>query len=159
MKEHLYKAEIIWTGNTGKGTKSYQSYERSHLVRIQDKPDIKGSADPSFFGDTSKHNPEELFLASISACHMLWYLHFCSVNHITVTKYSDRAEAVMHENKDGSGYFKEAVLNPVVTIIEEDKKDFAKKLHESANRFCFIANSCNFKIMHIPIVYVMTDNT
>lgn len=154
MKSHLYQSLIKWTGNKGKGTKSYTSYERSYDIIIENKPTLKGSSDLAFRGNANLHNPEELFLASISSCHMLWYLHFCSVNKITVIDYQDKATAKMEETAEGKGHFTEATLNPEVVILEKDKIELADSLHQKANEFCFIANSCNFPILHQPIIRI-----
>ncbi len=83
-KTHKYNATIKWTGNKGSGTSNYQAYEREHLICIENKQNIIGSSDPAFRGDKTKHNPEELLLASISSCHMLWYLHLCSEAGVVV---------------------------------------------------------------------------
>lgn len=152
MKKHNYTASLIWTGNTGKGTAGYQTYKRDYTIQIDGKPDLKGSSDPSFRGDKTRHNPEELFIASLSSCHMLWYLHLCSVNGITVIEYKDTAGGMMIEEKDGAGYFESVTLKPNVTILEADKKELAIKLHQKANKMCFIANSCKFEIAHEPVV-------
>ncbi|WP_296618720.1 OsmC family protein [Marivirga sp.] len=154
MKSHNYKSIIKWTGNKGKGTTSYTSYERSYDIIIENKPTIKGSSDPAFHGNSELHNPEDLFLASISSCHMLWYLHLCSENQITVIDYQDNASATMGENPDGKRHFNEAVLTPEVVILEKDKIELAESLHQKANEFCFIANSCNFPIHHNLIIRV-----
>lgn len=150
---HTYKAKIEWTGNTGSGTASYQSYERSFQLHIEGKPPLSGSSDPAFRGDHSKYNPEELFLAAISSCHMLWYLHLCSAEGIVVTQYSDSPTGTMLENEDGGGHFTEVVLHPKVTIAEASKTDLAQSLHHRANELCFIANSLNFKVKHQAIIY------
>lgn len=155
MSIHSYNTLLKWTGNTGKGTKSYTSYQRSYQLSSGDKPLIDGSADPSFRGDLKKYNPEELFLASLSACHMLWYLHLCSVNKITVIKYTDKAEGIMVEESDGRGKFTSVILKPTVVIAEQNYLELAKKLHGQANKMCFIANSCNFIIEHKPIIQVV----
>lgn len=151
QKQHLYKATIKWTGNNGTGTDHYHNYERSHQVIIQGKSDILCSSDPAFRGDSASHNPEDLFLSSISSCHMLWYLHLCSVDGIVVTGYEDNATAIMLENPDGSGRFTEVVLNPLVTVTEQGMIERAGLLHKKANEFCFIANSLNFEVKHNPI--------
>jgi organic hydroperoxide reductase OsmC/OhrA len=114
MKDHHYKTTITWTGNTGAGTKDYRSYERGHTISIDGKQDISGSSDPSFRGDKSRYSPEDLLLASVAACHMLWYLHLCSVAGVVVTAYEDRAEGTMVETSDGGGYFTEVILKPVI---------------------------------------------
>lgn len=154
MKSHTYKTKLTWTGNTGKGTVNYHAYQRDYKIQIEGKPEIKGSSDPAFRGDKNRHNPEELFVASLSSCHMLWYLHLCSENGITVVDYSDDAEGVMTEKENGAGYFESVTLKPEVTILEPDKKKLAEQLHSQANKMCFIANSCNFEMGHKPVINV-----
>lgn len=149
-KTHQYAITTTWTGNTGQGTRSYRSYERSHTVSVENKPDIPGSSDPSFLGDRTRYNPEELFVASLSACHMLWYLHLCAEAGIIVTDYVDRATGVMIETPDGGGRFQQVTLYPVVTVASADMIAQANALHERANQKCFIANSCNFPVHHQP---------
>lgn len=153
-KEHHYKATIRWTGNKGTGTSSYRTYERSHTINIENKTVIEGSSDPAFRGDKTVHNPEDLFLSSLSSCHMLWYLHFCAEAGIIVTDYMDEATGIMMETTDGSGHFTAVTLYPAVTVAEESMIDQAKELHHKANQFCFIARSVNFPIKHIPTVSV-----
>lgn len=148
VQKHYYKSKVKWTGNTGNGTKDYTSYERSHEIIIDQKNTITGSSDPAFRGDKTKHNPEELFLSSVSACHMLWYLHFCSVENIMVLEYTDHAEGIMVEENSGKGRFVEVTLHPIIKIDDESKKELAINLHQKANEFCFIANSLNFKVDH-----------
>ena len=81
---------------------------------------------------------------------MLWFLHFCADHKITVTDYIDNATGRMAELEGGGGHFIEVVLNPVVTIMEADLSELANALHEQANKKCFIANSCNFPVLHHP---------
>ncbi len=151
MKEHHYQAEIKWVGNEGKGTSGYTAYNRNHITTIQGKNHvIEGSSDPSFRGDRTRYNPEELFLSSISTCHMLWYLHLCSVHKVIVTAYEDNATAIMQEDEKGSGKFTSVVLHPQVQVSDATMLEMANALHEKANKMCFIANSCNFKIEHEP---------
>lgn len=150
MITHQYKATVKWTGNAGKGTASYRAYDRSYVISINDKPNILGSADPAFRGDWTKHNPEDLFLTSLSACHMLWYLHLCSEAGIIVTEYTDDARGTMEEVSNGGGRFTEVILNPVVKITDVAMKDKANDLHNKAKELCFIANSVNFPVLHNP---------
>ncbi|QDH77657.1 OsmC family peroxiredoxin [Echinicola soli] len=153
-KFHHYQTLITWTGNTGMGTRGYLAYQRNFDVVTEGRPVVYGSADPHFRGDKSRHNPEELFLASIASCHMLWYLHLCAEAGVSIVSYEDHAEGIMQENKNGSGQFSEVVLYPVVTVEAESMKTKAMQLHEEANKYCFIANSCNFKIRHKPVVRI-----
>ncbi|MES2730480.1 MAG: OsmC family protein [Bacteroidota bacterium] len=151
MKEHQYTIRTEWTGNKGSGTFHYASYDRNHIISAAQKAtDIAGSSDPSFRGDRTRYNPEELFLSSLSACHMLWYLHLCTVNSIIVTDYVDNATGIMEETENGGGRFTEVVLYPVVTVSDESMIEKANALHHEANAMCFIANSCNFPIKHKP---------
>ncbi|MCG2461641.1 OsmC family protein [Flavobacteriaceae bacterium F89] len=151
MKIHNYKVKIEWTGNEGEGTLDSNSYNRNHKIVVAGKYDgIKGSSDPSFLGDKSRYNPEDLFLSSVSACHMLCYLHICSVHKIIVTEYLDNAVGIMEETESGSGKFTEITLHPKVKITDQGMIAKANKLHEEANKMCFIANSCNCKIGHNP---------
>ncbi|MDN5200848.1 OsmC family protein [Fulvivirgaceae bacterium BMA10] len=149
MKEHHYNITMRWTGNLGKGTLDYKSYNRDHIVSVKGKGlEIPGSSDPSFLGDKTRYNPEELLVSSLSSCHMLWYLHLCAVNKIIVIDYVDNATGTMEEATNGSGRFREVTLNPVVKVKNEDMIEKADQLHAEANKMCFIANSCNFPIHH-----------
>jgi len=150
MKNHHYKTTISWTGNKGTGTSSYRAFERAHEISVEGKPTIPASSDPSFRGDPARYNPEELFLASLSSCHMLWYLHLCSEAGVVVIEYTDHATGTMVEEANGGGHFSEVVLYPNVVVSDAAMIDKANELHHTANQFCFIANSCNFPILHKP---------
>ena len=150
MKEHYYKATITWTGNLGTGTSAYKAYDRAHEITINGKPTIPASSDPSFRGDPARYNPEELFLASLSSCHMLWYLHLCSEAAVVVVEYTDHATGTMVEESNGSGHFSEVTLYPNVVVSDAVMINKANELHHEANKFCYIANSCNFPVNHIP---------
>ncbi|MVN21868.1 OsmC family protein [Mucilaginibacter arboris] len=152
-KEHNYSLTIVWTGNKGKGTNSYRSFERSHTITSENKVPILASSDPAFLGDQTKHNPEELFLASISSCHMLWYLHLCAEAGIIVLNYTDEATGTMTETNCG-GHFSEVTLNPTVTVAASSMIEKANELHKKANELCFIANSLSFPVRHKPICVV-----
>lgn len=143
MKLHHYRTHIEWTGNTGEGTSGYTDYERSFTLSAYGKPYIAGSADPAFRGDASRWNPEEFLLASLSACHKLWYLHLCAVNGVIVLSYEDSAEAVMDET---AGRFVSAILKPHVTISASADEEKARALHHDAHKACFIANSVSFPV-------------
>ncbi|WBU89104.1 OsmC family protein [Cellulophaga omnivescoria] len=155
MKKHNYEITVAWTGNEGNGTQNYTSYNRNHTITANHKyGEIKGSSDPSFLGDKTKYNPEDLFLSSLSSCHMLWYLHLCSVHKIVVNSYVDNAIGTMEETEDGSGKFTGVTLQPKVIITDPKMLEKANELHKQANKMCFIANSCNFKIDHKPNITV-----
>jgi len=148
-KEHIYKTKLNWAGGSIQGpARNYKNYSREYEINIEGKPILRGSSDPAFMGDANLHNPEDLLLASISSCHMLWYLHLCTVNGIVVVDYQDGATGVMVEEKNGAGYFSAVTLHPVVTIEVGGDEEKALSLHHKANKMCFIANSLNFKVDH-----------
>ena len=153
-KLHHYQTAIQWTGNKGSGTDHYTHYERDFNISIGDKPIIHGSSDPAFRGDKNKYNPEDMLVSALSSCHMLWYLHLCSIEGVVVVEYTDYATGIMEERKDGSGRFTEVVLNPRVIVSLESMLPKATELHAVANQMCFIANSVNFPIKHHPEIIV-----
>jgi organic hydroperoxide reductase OsmC/OhrA len=148
-----YKTLVTWDGNLGSGTSGYREYGRDYTIEISGKPTFTGSADPAFRGDAEKYNPEDMLLASISACHMLWYLHLCADARLVVTAYEDSAEATMEIAKDGRGQFTEALLHPKVTLRGDGDVNLAKSLHKTAHAKCFIANSLNFPVACQPEIY------
>lgn len=149
-RDHAYTVTVTWTGNTGQGTAAYRAYQRAHDIEIPGKPAIPGSSDPAFQGDPARYNPEEMLVASLSSCHMLWYLHLCSAEGIAVQAYQDVAEGVMIEDADGGGRFAEVVLQPEITLPAGTDLEKAWALHEGAHRRCFIANSVNFPVRCEP---------
>ena len=147
-KQHFYKPVIRWTGNLGNGTASYHSYKRDHTITAANKPPIPASSDPASKGDATRYNPEELLVASLSSCHMLWFLHLCADKGILVTDYVDDPIGEMEETANGGGRFKEVILHPIVTITDASRTDELQALHDKAHELCFIANSVNFTVRH-----------
>ena len=144
--EYRYTVSLTWTGNIGSGTSGYRDYSRDYEISTEGKPVIHGSADPAFRGDRSRWNPEELLVASLSACHKLWYLHLAAEAGIIVTAYADRAEGLLEVGRDGAGRFKSVVLRPTVTVAAGSDIGRARTLHQPAHEKCFIANSVNFPV-------------
>ncbi len=151
-KQHRYAVTVTWAGNTGAGTNTYLGYERSYEIAAEGKPTIVGSSDPAFRGDAHRWNPEELLVASLSACHKLWFLGLCSQAGVTVTAYEDAAEGSMIEEANGAGQFQSVTLRPHVTISTASDEAKAMKLHHQAHAMCFIARSVNFPVANDPTV-------
>ena len=149
-REHHYTTTVTWTGNQGTGTSAYKAYSRDHDISAPGKPIIPGTSDPAFRGDPSRYNPEDMLVASLSACHMLWYLHLCSANGIVVTAYSDPTTGTMAEDTTGGGRFTEVTLRPQVTLAPGSDAAKAESLHHEAHEKCFIANSVNFPVRVEP---------
>ena len=147
---HEYAARLIWDGNIGKGTSTYAGYGRQYRVLMEGKPALEGTADPMFKGDASKHNPEDLFLASISSCHMLSYLALCAREGVNVLAYEDDVRGTLKFDDRGGGKFEEVVLHRAVTISGDSDRELAERLHERAHELCYIAASCSVPIRHEP---------
>lgn len=154
MQGHKYSIDLTWQGNQGTGTSGYRDYDRDYAIEVGGKPVLAGSSDPAFRGDPGKHNPEDMFVASVASCHMLWYLHLASTNGIVVTDYKDKAEGEMAMNSDGSGQFTHVTLNPVVTITDPSKAELAEKIHGDVGAMCFIARSVNVPIHHKATIII-----
>jgi organic hydroperoxide reductase OsmC/OhrA len=146
--KHIFKAAVNWTSNQNREETTSKFYSKSHKINIEGKPILNVSAAKAFKGDPELYNPEDLLLSSLASCHMMSYLYSCAQNGIEVLNYSDHAEATLEVSPDGSGRFIEVRLNPKVRIANPDKTQLALDLHKKANQLCFIANSCNFPVLH-----------
>lgn len=149
-RQHHYLTRVTWTGNRGSGTANYVTYDRTHEVSAPEKPAIPCSSDPAFRGDAARWNPEELFVSSLSACHMLWYLHLCADAGLVVVAYTDNAEGVMVGDVEGVSRFTGVALRPGVTLAAGSDLAIAKQLHHTAHKKCFLANSVNFEVSCEP---------
>ena len=150
---HRFHARIVWTGNTGQGTANYRAYKRDHEISGEGKPvTIPGSSDPAFRGDPARYSPEELLVASLSTCHMLWMLHLCADAGISIVDYADEAWGEMVLSPDGSGHFSSVTLQPKIKITDSQRVADALGLNERAHVMCFIANSVNFPVRCLPHV-------
>ena len=148
--EHNYQLTTEWTGNKGDGTKNIRTYDRSHTVTIQGKPNLFLTTDNPAVGDKSKLNPEDLLVTAISSCHMLSYLFVCSLEGIVITSYTDHANGIMIEEANGGGSFKEVRLNPICSVADASMVEKAIELHHKAHEICYIANSVNFEVTCTP---------
>ena len=146
-----YEAHLEWAGG-GAGTASYAGYSRDHRISFAGKPDLAGSADPSFRGAADRHNPEDLFLAALSACHMLAYLALCARSGVRVVEYSDRATGTLVLKPGGGGRFESVTLRPTVVVADAADSERALALHDAAHQRCFIASSVSVPVQHEAVV-------
>ncbi len=146
-----YTTIVEWTGNPGAGTRGYSGYSRAHRISVPGKPPIEASSDPAFRGDPARYNPEELLVASLSGCHMLWFLHLCAEAEVTVVDYRDSAVGTLRMAGDGGGDFEEVLLRPRVTVGSSVEPEFLLRLHERAHGLCFIARSVRFPVRCEPV--------
>ncbi|MDQ2877557.1 MAG: OsmC family protein [Pseudomonadota bacterium] len=150
-REHDYTSRIEWTGNRGEGNRTYRGYDRTWDIATPDQPLIHCSNDPLLGGDPKLPNPEDLLLSSLSACHMLWYLHLAHKAGIVVQHYADDPLGVGEALPDGSGRFLRATLRPAITVAPGTDLARADAIHAEVHRYCFIARSVNF-----PVDYAAT---
>jgi organic hydroperoxide reductase OsmC/OhrA len=155
---HRYRTRIRWTGNLGSGTREYLGYSRDHAIEVDGKPPILASSGLSPRSDPARHNPDELLVAALASCHMLWYLHLCSQAGVVVDAYTDEAEGTLELDAEGGGRFTDTVLRPRV-VVRDGPTDVALGLHELAHRRCFVASSVNFPVRCEPTVVRAEDPT
>jgi organic hydroperoxide reductase OsmC/OhrA len=153
-REQRSQTRTVWTGNGGTGTSAYRAYERAHEISSAGKAPIAGSSVPAFRGDAQRWSPEELQIGSLSACHLLWYLHLCSEAGVIVTAYVDDAEATLLVDARGEGWIAHATLRPRVTIAPGSDPSTARALHAEAHARCFIANSVVMPVAVEPIILI-----
>jgi organic hydroperoxide reductase OsmC/OhrA len=110
---------------------------RSHTIELAGQT-LAASSAAEFGGDPDKADPEELFVASLSSCHMLWFLALARAKRIRVTSYEDEPEGTM----DGTR-FTRVVLHPRVAFDDDLDRAQVDSLHRRAHERCFIANSVN----------------
>jgi organic hydroperoxide reductase OsmC/OhrA len=146
MAVHDYSSRIVWTGNTGEGTRSYRGYARTWDIAVAGKPVVSCSNDPLLGGDNAKMNPEDLLLSALSACHMLWYLHYASELGVVVTGYEDMPIGQGEVGPGGAGRFVAVQLRPQITVLPGADLAAAEAIHHRIHKVCFIARSVNFPV-------------
>lgn len=147
--KHAFHAKIEWTGAAAGPAREYRTYSREYTAHVEGKPSVRGSAHKTFYGDSALHNPEDMLVIALSACHLLTYLAECARSGIEVLSYSDAADGSM-EPVDGVTRFTRVTLRPHVVVRGDLEK--ARALHERSHKLCFIANSVNFPVLHEPHV-------
>ncbi|MBV9271882.1 MAG: OsmC family protein [Candidatus Eremiobacteraeota bacterium] len=147
--KHAFHAKVEWTGASAGPAKDYRTYSREYTAHVEGKPPVRGSADRLFYGDAGLHNPEDMLVIALSACHLLSYLAECARSGIEVLSYTDEADGSM-EPVDGVTRFTRVTLRPNVVVRGDLQK--ARALHDRSHDLCFIANSVNFPVLHEPSV-------
>ena len=150
MATHDYTTRILWTGNRGEGTAHYKAYDRTWDIAVPGKAPVHCSNDPLLGGVPGKMNPEDLLLSALSACHMLWYLHYASEAGVVVVSYFDSPLGVGEVGKGGAGRFLSVTLRPQVTVKAGTDLAAAEAIHHRIHDVCFIARSVNFPVLIAP---------
>jgi organic hydroperoxide reductase OsmC/OhrA len=123
----VHRARVLWEGGTDD--------VRGHTIELAAQR-LSASCAADFGGDVEKADPEEMFVASLSSCHMLWFLALARAEGIGVTAYEDEPEGTM----DGTR-FTRVVLRPRIAFDGDLDDARLELLHHRAHERCFIANS------------------
>ena len=135
MSEH----RIVLDWKLGDAAFTYEAYPRSHTIRFKDGQEIVTvSASPTYRGDGSKADPEDMLVAALSSCHMLSFLAICTKKRLTVTSYQDEAVGFLEQN-GGKLWIARVILRPQVEI--DTDAETLRQIHHMAHEACFIANS------------------
>ncbi|MDH3318364.1 MAG: OsmC family protein [Betaproteobacteria bacterium] len=151
MSEH--KATIEWRRQGADF--DYRTYSRSHTLAFEGGIQVPASAAPGNIPPTAKGaagvDPEQAFVASISSCHMLWFLHLAWKAKLVVDHYVDHASGVLGKNAEGREAMTRVTLRPAVTFSgRKPTPEEHARLHEDAHHKCFIANSVKTEVTIEP---------
>jgi len=151
-----YSAEVLWQRD---GQHFLDNrYSRRHLLRFDGGVEVAGSSSPHVvplpMSDAAAVDPEEAFVASLSSCHMLWFLSIAAQRRFCVDRYLDSAVGVMAKNDQGKMAMTVVTLRPAVTFSGEHLPTRAQieALHHAAHEACYIANSVKSEVRCEPIV-------
>ncbi|NML16032.1 OsmC family protein [Azohydromonas caseinilytica] len=153
---HHYTAHVVW--NRGDQDFLDNRYSRRHLIEFDGGAVLPGSSSPHVvrvpLSDPSAVDPEETFVASLSSCHMLWFLSIAAARGFRVDRYADRAEGVMEKNAQGKLYMSAVTLRPQVSFSGERLPGLEEfqAMHHEAHAECFIANSVLTRVRCEPVL-------
>jgi organic hydroperoxide reductase OsmC/OhrA len=149
-----YTAEVLWSRSGEKFVDN--RYSRKHLLRFDGGIEVVGSSSPHVvplpYSITNAVDPEEAFVASLSSCHMLWFLSIAAKHGFVVDRYQDIAEGKMENDSKGRLMMAVVTLRPEVTFSGDKQPTFKEleQLHLDAHEECFIANSVKTEVRCEP---------
>lgn len=151
----VYTVEVLWTraGGDFLGNR----YSRRHVLRFDGGLEVPGSSSPQVvplpMSDASALDPEEAFVASLSSCHMLWFLSLAGKHGWCVDSYHDAAVGVLAKNAAGKLAMTVVTLRPAVVFSGEQQPTAGEieTLHHAAHEACFIANSVTTEVRCEPV--------
>jgi organic hydroperoxide reductase OsmC/OhrA len=153
---HVYSAQVLWQ-RTPAERFTDNRYSRRHHLRFDGGVELVGSSSPSVvplpYSDAAGVDPEEMFVASLAACHMLWFLSLAAKDGWVVERYRDDARGAMTENASGQLWMSEVTLRPEVAFATDRQPSPAEldALHHAAHAQCFIANSVRTQVRVVSV--------
>ena len=148
--EDVFTTHLEWTGAAKGPTRHPATFSRELNVSLEAMT-LPMSSAPAYRGDPSRGNPEQLFVASISACHALTYLFLAAKNGVAVAAYTDDAEGRL-ALVDGKIRMWRVILRPQITLETGASETRARELVAKAHDNCFIANSVSTPVEIVPTV-------
>lgn len=147
MSQHCVTVE--WERN---GADFGLRYDRAHVWKFDSGIEVAASSAPELLGDPDRVDPEEAYVASISSCHMLWFLHLAADAGWIVDRYVDDAVGTMTRDDSGITWIPRVNLRPVIEWAgDAPTTEQIDSLHHESHRRCFIANSVRTAItVHAP---------
>ncbi|MDP3754104.1 OsmC family protein [Polaromonas sp.] len=151
-----YQAQIVWERSPDEDFLANR-YSRRHQLRFDGGAVVAGSSSPHSvplpMSDASAVDPEEAFVASLSSCHMLWFLAIAAKRRFCVDRYVDTAVGVMEKNAQGKVAVTRVTLRPEVTFSGDKRPTRAdiEHLHHTAHDECYIANSVKSEVLCEPV--------
>ena len=149
-----YSATLRWQRNGAAFTD--QRYSRAHVMQFDGGAEVPGSSSPHTvplpYSDATAVDPEEAFVAALSSCHLLWFLHLAAKAGFVVERYEDCADGVMARNDEGRMAMTLVTLRPHAAFAGEKRPSRAEveALHHRAHEECFIANSVKSEVRCEP---------
>ncbi len=147
-----YEATVQWTR---KPDESFidNKYSRGHTWEFDGGAIVQASSAPDIvplpYSVEANVDPEEALIASLSSCHMLFFLGFAAKFGYIVDNYTDNARGVLGKTEGGKTAFSKIVLRPNVTFSGDNLPDSKAidTLHTKSHDYCFIANSLNCDVL------------
>jgi len=150
-----YTAELSWVRNSQDFIDN--TYSRRHMIRFDGGAELPGSSSPHVvavpMSDASAVDPEEMFVASLASCHMLWFLAIAAARRFCVERYTDRPVGVMEKNALGKLAMTVVTLHPTVEFSGDrlPTREQIEHMHHKAHDECFIANSVKTDVRCEPV--------
>ncbi|WDE04349.1 OsmC family protein [Thalassomonas viridans] len=147
-----YTAKITWQRASDEAFTD-QKYSRAHQWDFDGGARVAASPSPHIvplpYSVEANVDPEEAFVASLSSCHMLFFLQLAAKHKFIVDSYTDNALGVMGKNEEGKMSMTKVTLRPKVTFSGDNQPTLVQleNMHHQSHELCFIANSVKTQVV------------